>query len=92
MSKITGLPKIKGGTQNLTYVNSTHLAADVTVGTDWNGCVPALTIVEISGTAYDAVTNLNYVPIANGKLHITAKGSGFVSGHIVQVAYIIFKL
>ena len=84
-------PKFLIGRRTAYYANSTHLNSDVIVGSEWNGAQAFFTPLEQSGTPFDAVTSINYVEITNGNLHFTVKGSGFVNGHVLAVAFLLIK-
>ena len=76
----------------MTYVDNTHLNADIAVGSEWNKAKAYITVVEQSQTPHDAVIGLYYVPIKNGNLHVTAKGTSFVNGHMIEISYLLVKL
>lgn len=73
----------------LQYSNASLLRKEYSVGAEVLGV--SATVIQISGTPYDQVTGI-YVYIGgnnNSVITVSAKGSGFVSGHSLVVSTII---
>ena len=80
------MPRIKTGTATLTYKSPDRLEAEVDVGTEYNGKYPIASLNYVEGTTTGYV---KAGQIANGKTVIRCMGSGFVSGHVASVSYIV---
>jgi hypothetical protein len=78
------------GTLNLVYADSSTLHESVYL----SGAITCVTLTmrNTAGTPFDNVTRLYAGPneYTTGRLDVYAKGSGFVSGHVLQVDYIAF--
>lgn len=78
------------GTATLTYINSTTMSKTVTLDKSCKGTViPLVSLIKVQQTPY---TNVKVVvsTVNNGnQLDITALGSGFVNGHLLDVRYIV---
>ena len=69
---------------------STVIISGVTLDSKKDLCF--LTMQGVNGTPFQQVTGLSYTYSVNGsKIHIKARGAGFVSGHILQVNYRIIR-
>lgn len=80
----------KAGAVTLTYYSSTLLHHMWNVGAEYAGCSIVAMVIRQSHTPYNSVTNLSCNPIDSaGNAEIVANGSGFVSGHLLSVYYMI---
>lgn len=78
------------GSATLTYSDSTTMKKTVTLDKSYTGTlIPILCLIKKSQTPYTNVKVL-VSDISNGnQLNITALGSGFVNGHLLDVRYIV---
>lgn len=80
----------KAGMVTLTYYDSTRLNKIFNVGAEYAGCAVFALMIRRSQTPYAAVKSLSCNPIgSDGNLEIVADGSGFVSGHLLAVYYMV---
>ena len=82
------------GKATLTHQSNSILAANVTMPTSINNkdylCL--MTIHNVSGSAMYIGNSLTYEISGNNlKLEFGSSGGGFVSGHVVEVIYFVFK-
>lgn len=91
--KLGNFQFLAGGYAQCIYSNANELQSTETiqgVTLDRNKDICFLSMEGVAGTPYNQVSALSFS--FNGNiLKITARGSGFVSGHIVRVAYVIFR-
>lgn len=74
----------------LTYSSTTLLTGTISgLPNRYNAGVAIATMLRASGTPYNQVTTLTVSEISKGQLSLYAKGSGFVSGHVLQVNVLI---
>lgn len=91
--KLGNFEFLAGGFSQTLYSNANELSSvqtipDVTLNRDTDICF--LSMESVSGTPYTQVSSLSF-SFSGNTLKITARGSGFVSGHIVRVTYVIFR-
>ena len=70
----------------LSYYSATWMYASVNVGKQFTGCIPQVTLMYKS--SYPVVNTINVSAEevdANGNTKIWAYGSGYVSGHVMNV-------
>ena len=78
------------GIATLTYINSTTMRKTVTLDKSYTGTIiPVLCLIAKSQTPYTSVKVLVSDIINGNQLNITALGSGFVNGHLLEVRYIV---
>lgn len=82
------------GKSTLTYQSSSILAANITMPSSINNedylCL--MTIHNVSGSAMYIGNSFTYEISGNNlKLEFGSSGGGFQGGHVVQVAYFVFK-
>ena len=84
--KLQAVPKVKSGLITLEYYSSNWLHAQLSVGAEFNGCTP----VCCQRYARDTPSGMLQVEtVQNGVADIWASGSGFVSGHLMSVSWVI---
>lgn len=82
------------GKATLAYQSSSILVANVTMPTSINKTdyLCLMTIHNVSGTAMYIGNSMTYEISGNNlKLEFGSSGGGFTSGHVVEVAYFVFK-
>ena len=82
------------GKATLTHQSNSILAANVTMPTsiNKNDYLCLMTIHNVSGSAMYIGHSLTYEISGNNlKLEFGSSGGGFQSGHVVEVAYFVFK-
>ena len=84
--KLQAVPKVKSGLITLEYYSSTWLYAQLSVGAEFNGCTPVCCQRYASGATGGI---LQVETVQNGVANIWASGSGFVSGHLMSVSWVI---
>lgn len=78
------------GKMNLYYKSSSQLTGSTSVDSKFNGCKVLVSVQSIQGTPYTGSHTWNVTGIvSDGKLTIDAFGSGFVSGHVLSVSYLL---
>lgn len=91
--KLGNFEFLAGGFSQTLYSNANELISTETipgVTLDRNKDICFLSMESVAGTPYNQVSALSF-SYSGSTLKITARGSGFVSGHIVRVAYVIFR-
>lgn len=91
--KLGNFEFLAGGYSQALYSNanelqSTNTIPGVTLNRDTDICF--LSMENVVGTPYNQVSALSF-SFSGNTLKITARGSGFVSGHVVRVSYVIFR-
>lgn len=84
---------LAGGYAQALYSNANELIATETipgVTLDRNKDICFLSMEGVAGTPYNQVSALSFLFNGNS-LKITARGSGFVSGHVIRISYVIFR-
>lgn len=82
------------GKATLTHQSNSILAANVTMPTSINNTdyLCLMTIHNVSGSAMYIGNSMTYEISGNNlKLEFGSSGGGFQSGHVVEVAYFVFK-
>lgn len=82
------------GKATLRYQSSSILVANITMPSSINNTdyLCLMTIHNVSGTAMYIGNSLTYEISGNNlKLEFGSNGGGFKSGHVVEVAYFVFK-
>ena len=78
------------GNMNLYYKSSSQLTGSTSVDSKFNECKVLVSAQSVNGTPYTGSNLLNVTGIvSDGKLTIDAFGSGFVSGHVLSVSYML---
>ena len=91
--KLGNFEFLAGGYSQCLYSNANELVSTVTipgVTLNRNTDICFLTMENVAGTPFNQVSALSFSFNGN-TLKITARGSGFVSGHVVRVSYVIFR-
>lgn len=91
--KLGNFEFLAGGYSQCLYSNANELVATETipgVTLDRSKDICFLSIENVLGTPFNQVSALSFSFNGN-TLKITARGSGFVSGHIVRVSHVIFR-
>lgn len=83
------IPSIQFGNANATYYDASWMKCDVTVGTEYNGKVPVVTLMYVNQTPYLNVKQVLTTPVSGGKFTVWLSGSGFVAGHVLSFAYAV---
>lgn len=82
------------GKTTLKHQSNSILSANVTMPTSINNTdyLCLMTIHNVNGSAMYIGNAMNYEISGNNlKLEFVSNGSGFTSGHVVEVAYFVFK-
>lgn len=88
--KIDDVPVILADKMALYYKSSSQMTGSTSVDSKFNGCKVLVTAESVSGTPYTGSNLWNVAGIVSGgKLTIDAFGTGFVSGHILSVSYLL---
>ena len=73
-------------TARLSYFSATWMYASVNVGKQFTGCIPQVTLMYKSSYPVVSTINVSAEEVdANGNAKIWAYGSGYVSGHVMNV-------
>ena len=88
--KIDDAPVMLAGKMNLYYKSSSKMSDSIDVDSKFNNCKVLVSVQSVNGTPYTG-SNLQNVTgiVSGGKLTIDAFGSGFVSGHVLSVSYLL---
>ena len=78
----------KYGACTVTFRNSTTLGCTLNFYSKFNGGRIFFGIVQRSQTPWSSIDCIAHTIISNGSCDVQAKGSGFVSGHIVELSYL----
>ena len=88
--KIDDAPVMLSGKMNLYYKSSSQMSGSTDVDSKFNNCKVLVSAQSVNGTPYTGANLLNVTGIVSGvKLTINAFGNGFVSGHVLSVAYLL---
>lgn len=88
--KIDDAPVMLSGKMNLYYKSSSQMSGSTAVDSKFNGCKVLVSAQSIQGTPYTGSYTWNVTGIVSDeKLTIDAFGSGFVSGHVLSVSYLL---
>ena len=91
--KLGNFEFLAGGFAQALYSNANELVATETIpGVTLNRSkdICFLSMENVAGTPFNQVSALSF-SFSGNTLKITARGSGFVSAHIVRVSYVIFR-
>lgn len=89
--KTDDIPVMLSGKMNLCYKSSSQMTGSTSVDSKFNGCKVLVSVQSVEGTPYTGSYTWNVTGIVSGgKLTIDAFGSGFVSGHVLSVSYLLF--
>ena len=78
------------GNMNLYYKSSSKMSDSIDVDSKFNNCKVLVSAQSVNGTPYTGSNLWNVTGIvSDGKLTIDAFGSGFVSGHVLSVSYLL---
>lgn len=88
--KTDDIPVMLSGKMNLYYKSSSQMTGSTSVDSKFNGCKVLVSVQSVEGTPYTGSYTWNVTGIVSGgKLTIDAFGSGFVSGHVLSVSYLL---
>lgn len=88
--KTNDIPVMLADKMNLYYKSSSQMSGSTDVDSKFNGCKVLVSVQSIQGTPYTGSYTWNVTGIvSDGKLTIDAFGSGFVSGHVLSVSYLL---
>lgn len=92
-NKLGNFEFLAGGYAQALYSNANELESTETIpGVTLyrNKDICFLSMEGVAGTPYNQVSALSF-SFSGNILKITARGSGFVNGHVVRVSYVIFR-
>ena len=88
--KTDDIPVMFSGKMSLYYKSSSQMSDSIDVDSKFNNCKVLVSAQSVSGTPYTGSNLWNVTGIVSGgKLTINAFGNGFVSGHVLSVAYLL---
>lgn len=88
--KTDDIPVMFSGNMNLYYKSSSQMTGSTSVDSKFNECKVLVSAQSVNGTPYTGSNLWNVTGIVSGgKLTIDAFGSGFVSGHVLSVSYLL---
>lgn len=88
--KIDDAPVMLFGNMNIYYKSSSKMSDSIDVDSKFNNCKVLVSVQSVNGTPYTGSNLWNVTGIvSDGKLTIDAFGSGFVSGHVLSVSYLL---
>lgn len=88
--KTDDIPVMLAGKMSLYYKSSSQLTGSTSVDSKFNICKVLVSIQSIEGTPYTGSYTWNVTGIVSGgKLTIDVFGSGFVSGYVILVSYLL---
>lgn len=88
--KTDDIPVMLAGKMNLYYKSSSQMTGSTSVDSKFNSCKVLVSVQSVEGTPYTGSYTSNVTGIVSGgKLTIDAFGSGFVSGHVLSVSYLL---
>lgn len=89
-SEIVNLGGILSGTLTLGYINGTTLwgESDTLPVNKYGVGIPVCSVAIVDGTPYENVEEMSVRINESNKIEVSAKGSGFISGHQLRINYI----
>ena len=88
--KTDDIPVMFSGKMILYYKSSSQMSDSIDVDSKFNNCKVLVSAQSVNGTPYTGSNLCNVTGIVSGgKLTINAFGNGFVSGHVLSVAYLL---
>lgn len=88
--KTDDIPVMLSGKMNIYYKSSSQMTGNTAVDSKFNNCKVLVSAQSVSGTPYTGSNLWNVTGIvSDGKLTIDAWGTGFVSGHVLSVSYLL---
>lgn len=88
--KTDDIPVMLAGKMSLYYKSSSQMTGSTSVDSKFNSCKVLVSVQSVEGTPYTGSYTWNVTGIVSGgKLTIDAFGSGFVSGHVLSVSYLL---
>ena len=88
--KTDDIPVMFSGKMSLYYKSSSQMSDSIDVDSKFNNCKVLVSAQSVNGTPYTGSNLWNVTGIVSGgKLTINAFGNGFVSGHVLSVAYLL---
>lgn len=88
--KTDDIPVMLAGKMSLNYKSSSQMTGSTSVDSKFNSCKVLVSVQSVEGTPYTGSYTWNVTGIVSGgKLTIDAFGSGFVSGHVLSVSYLL---
>lgn len=88
--KTDDIPVMFSGKMSLYYKSSSQMSDSIDVDSKFNNCKVLVSAQSVNGTPYTGSNLWNVTGIVGGgKLTINAFGNGFVSGHVLSVAYLL---
>ena len=88
--KTDDIPVMFSGKMSLYYKSSSQMSDSIDVDSKFNNCKVLVSAQSVYGTPYTGSNLWNVTGIvSDGKLTIDAFGSGFVSGHVLSVSYML---
>ena len=88
--KTNDIPVMFSGKMSIYYKSSSQMSDSIDVDSKFNNCKVLVSAQSVNGTPYTGPNLWNVTGIVSGgKLTIDAFGSGFVSGHVLSVAYLL---
>lgn len=88
--KMDDIPVMLAGKMTLYYKSSSQMTGSTSVDSKFNDCKVLVSAQSVNGTPYTGSNLWNVTGIvSDGKLTIDAFGSGFVSGHVLSVSYLL---
>lgn len=88
--KTDDIPVMLAGKMSLYYKSSSQMTGSTSVDSKFDNCKVLVSAQSVNGTPYTGSNLWNVTGIvSDGKLTIDAFGSGFVSGHVLSVSYML---
>lgn len=88
--KTDDIPVMLADKMNLFYKSFSQMTGNTSVDSKFNNCKVLVSAQSVSGTPYTGSNLWNVTGIvSDGKLTIDAWGTGFVSGHVLSVSYLL---
>lgn len=86
----SNLSGIVSGSLTLSYINSTTMwgESDVLPVNKYGIGIPVCSVAIVDGTPYENVEEISVRINESNKIEVSARGSGFVSGHQLRINYI----
>lgn len=88
--KTNDIPVMLADNMSLFYKSSSQMTGNTSVDPKFNNCKVLVSAQSVNGTPYTGSNLWNVTGIVSGgKLTIDAWGTGFVSGHVLSVSYLL---